>query len=390
MKMNKNMQKATTRYLLLFVALTALSACDKTNRSFSLLSDANSFQQAPSVVQQKIDVLWVVDNSGSMASSQANLAASFNSFITRFQSLNYDFHMAVTTTDAFRGDFSTNPDFQNAARRVRSGPLFGSGSNFYYSPDSLVPVLNGQTPNLVNTFITNATQGTNGSGDERAFSSMQAALSYSGNSDFRRPGAFLAIIILSDEDDFSANIITPIADSFYNAETNADPVVLPASAGATDLYNLYLDNRIYPVSNYKTFLDGLAGPGLYSVSTISILDTDCKTALNLQSSGRRIGRRYMQLADMTNGAKASLCGDFGQSLELISNKILELSSSFKLNREPIESSISIFVNGVQIANDPQEGWTYDASTMTVTFHNTAVPPQGATIKVSFDPAKPNI
>ncbi len=390
MKTNSSQQKMFKRYLLLFTAMASLSACDKTNRSFSLLSDANSFQQAPTVVQQKIDVLWVVDNSGSMATSQANLAASFNSFITRFQSLNYDFRMGVIPTDAFRGDFSTNVDFQNAARRLRRGPLYGSGSNFYYSPDSGVHVLDSLTPNLVNTFITNATQSIIGSPDERAFASIQAALSYSGNSDFRRPGAFLAIIILSDEDDFSVNTITPVADSFYNSEVNSDPVVLPASSNPTNLYNLYLDSRLYPVTHYKTFLDGLAGPGLYSVSTISILDPDCKALLNTQTSGRRIGRRYMQLADMTNGAKASLCGDFGQSLELISNKILELSSSFKLDREPVVSSLTIFVNGQQVPNDPNNGWTYDEATMTVTFHNSAVPPQGATIKVSFDPAKPNI
>ncbi len=390
MKTKTQFKKIGRKTMVVLAASLSLMACDKTNRSFSLLSDAATFQQTPTVVQQKIDVLWVVDNSGSMASSQANLTASFGSFISRFQSLNYDFHMAVTTTDAYRGDFSTNVDFQNAARRFRSGPLFGSGSTFYYSPDSQVPVLSNLTPNLTNTFITNATQGVNGSGDERAFASLQAALSYSGNSDFRRPGAFLAVIILSDEDDYSVNTSTAVADTYFRGETNADPVVLPFSSDPTDIYNLYLDSRLYPLAGYKTFLDGVAGAGLYSVSTISVMDTTCKTTLNAQTPGRRIGRRYMQLADMTNGAKTSLCGDFGQSLQMISDKILELSSSFKLNREPVVSSITIFVDGVLVPQSATEGWTYDSSTMTVTFHNSAVPKQGAAIKVSFDPAKPNI
>lgn len=383
--MTKKILKVGAPLLILLAA-----ACDKTNRSFTLLSDSNSFQQAPNVIQQKIDVLWVVDNSGSMASSQASLTANFQSFINRFQALNYDFHMAVTTSDAFRGDFSTNVDFQNAARRLRRGPLYGSGANFYYSPDSGVNVMSNLTPDLTNVFVTNATQGTIGSGDERAFASLEASLSYAGNSDFRRPGAFLAIIIVSDEDDYSVNTSYAVADSDYRGETNTDPVELPYSATPTDIYNLYQDSRLYPVSHYKTYLDSLAGAGLYSVSTISIMDTACKTTLNAQTPGRRIGRRYMQLADVTNGAKTSLCGDFGTSLELISNKILELSSSFKLNREPVESSINIFVNGSLVPRGAVDGWTYESATLTVTFHGTAVPPQGATVKVAFDPARPKI
>src|SRR6476661_1030667 len=64
-------------------------------------------QQAAS----KIDVLWVVDNSGSMAPRQQNLARNFSSFIDVFTKNSINFRIAVTTTDIFKsaGEFRGNP-----------------------------------------------------------------------------------------------------------------------------------------------------------------------------------------------------------------------------------------------------------------------------------------
>lgn len=46
-----------------------------------------------------VDILWVVDNSGSMADEQASLATNFNSFIDRFLDQNINFKMGIITTD---------------------------------------------------------------------------------------------------------------------------------------------------------------------------------------------------------------------------------------------------------------------------------------------------
>jgi hypothetical protein len=50
---------------------------------------------------RQVDILWVVDSSGSMAPKQARLAANFQGFINQLVSANppIDFHIAVTTTD---------------------------------------------------------------------------------------------------------------------------------------------------------------------------------------------------------------------------------------------------------------------------------------------------
>lgn len=338
---------------LLIVGIEA--GCDKTQRSFSILQAVSSYKQSTVYVPRKIDVLWVVDNSGSMATSQSNLTTNFQSFMTRFQNLNYDFHIGVTTTEAYIATFLNRESYSHLKD--------GVGTNH-----SGVFVLDNQTPNLVSTFVTNAMQGTSGSGDERAFSSFQAALNDTQNSAFRRSDAYLAIIIISDEDDFSTSTI-----NYIN--------------------NDYSSPLLYPVSNFVTWLDQFTnsviasdGSGRnYSVSSIAIYDQTCLAQLNSQFIGRSIGQRYGQLADLTGGVKASLCADFGTSLQLISNTILELSSVFKLDRTPILGTIAISTDGTTILEDSKNGWTYDSAQNAIQFHGSAIPPAGADVRINFDP-----
>src|SRR5205085_9381823 len=63
-----------------------------------------SFKQNNAVFNNQIDILWVVDNSGSMNPYQTNLTNNFSSFINNFQNKGYDFHISVTTSDTFKAD----------------------------------------------------------------------------------------------------------------------------------------------------------------------------------------------------------------------------------------------------------------------------------------------
>ena len=331
----------------LLAMLSVLSGCAKGGHSFSLLGDSSTFTQSTAYTARKIDILWVIDNSGSMETSQSNLAANFSRFIQKMQTLQFDFRMAVTTTDAYKGKFQNN----DSLRRIKDGTSLHHSGIF---------VISNTTPDLQNVFVVNATQGITGSGDERAFASIEDVLSYNGNSDFRRSDAYLAIIILSDEDDFSAKTATYINDNYSNP-------------------------NIISVDHYKQFLDGYAGVNNYSVNAISILDEQCKTLLNSSWQGRKIGNRYKELVTLSGGAAVSLCEDFGSNLQLISDKILELNSSFQISREPIIATIKIVVDGKEVPQDSVNGWTYDSTTKIITFHGSSIPASGANINISFEP-----
>lgn len=332
------------------------SACEKGGSNFSVLSTSAQYEQASTYVPRQLDVLFVIDNSGSMSSSQSNLAANFPSFINYFKTKGFDFHIGVTTSDAFYGDqfLGANGCSICTAEQTR----FKSGTN------PKIYVVSNQTLNLESVFAANANVGISGSGDERAFSSFKAALNSNLNAGFRRPGAYLAIIIVSDEDDFSHNSIS--------------------------MNESYSNPGLHTVASYKTYLENLTG-GVsgqdFSVSTISILDSACRTQLG---SGRKIGQRYMQLADLTGGTKNSICTAFNGILDNISNSIAgQILAQFALTRIPIESSIRVLVDGILVPQDALNGWSYDSGINTIFIKGSYTPAAGAIVTINFDPATMN-
>lgn len=322
-----------------------LAGCGKNDPSYSLLPAQNVFNQSVTTLNNKIDILWVIDNSGSMAPAQANLANNFNSFIQNFSQKNYDFHIGVTVTDAFRAVTQNNP----ILAKLRDG-VGANRSNVF--------VIDSSTPNINSVFITNVSQGISGSGDERAFQSFKTALDSPQNAGFRRPEAYLAVIIVSDEDDFSANTSSSVGENYNHAQ-------------------------IHTVASYVSYLDQFVGSSAkYSVSAIAVWDAACKAQSH---SVAKIGIRYGELVDLTGGIKGSLCSNFAATLDALQNHLAELSTQFVLNRVPILASIQIYVNGVQIPQDAQNGWSYDAALNSIFFHGPAIPAQGAEIVVNFDP-----
>lgn len=283
---------------------------------------------------------------------------------------NYDFQIAVTTSDAFlaRPEYTS---FYNMGPPYYHGEAQAEIAHFRDGPGSThsgFRVLTPSTPNLVSNFINNATQGINGYGDERSLQSFRTALESPLNAGFVRPDGFLAVIILTDEDDFSRDSTT--ATESYESSAN-----------------------LHPISSYVSFLDDLtsstASQRNYSVNTISVNSQACLDSIF--NGWQKIGVRVGQLADATGGVKGNLCGDFAQELDLISQSIVALSTQFYLgNKKPIPSTIQVWVNGTWVpeaSQNPQTngGWTYVSETNSLVFTGIYVPPQGAQISVSFDP-----
>ena len=71
-----------------------------------------SFTQETNISIQKpsVDMLFVIDNSGSMQQEQKALADNFSTFIDNFLEKNIDFKIGIITTD---GEAVTNTDFSS-------------------------------------------------------------------------------------------------------------------------------------------------------------------------------------------------------------------------------------------------------------------------------------
>lgn len=353
------------RNLMMSAVTIALFAtgCSK-SASFSLLSDSATFQQNSAAINSKIDILFVIDNSGSMAASQQAMADNISRFFDKFDEKGFDYQIAVTTTEAWQAKFSNSPAAL-ALTKYRDGLTTHTG---YFT---VTPT----TPDRKNTFITNMMQGTNGSGDERAFQSFEMALNSSQNNGlgFPRADAFFSMIILSDADDLSS-LTSATLDNGNAASYYASPNLIP-----TSYYLNLLDTKFGVVNGVRS--------GAYNVNVIGVLDDACRQQV-LSGGENKIGNRYMALADATNGIKSSICGDFGTALSDISHKIIELRTRFYLSRNLDPSTLHVFVNGVEVSTTASvngNGYMYNADDNSISFFGTAVPAAGAAISVSFDP-----
>jgi hypothetical protein len=146
----------------------------------SIVGDAVKYGDNLDVFEQPVksetDILFVVDNSCSMAEEQASLTANFNAFIDTLVELDGDYQLGVITTD--------NPDFRG-------------------------DIITSVTPDPADEFTTQALAGTSGSGDEKglemAWQSTQSGADAGPGGEFLRDGAMLAIVILTDEPDSSSS-----------------------------------------------------------------------------------------------------------------------------------------------------------------------------------------
>ena len=201
-----------------FLAVAALAAgpaCSK--RKVAQVEPRQSVEQVkdiPVEINRDIDILFVVDNSASMAEEQASLQQNFNRFINVLSNIEGglpNVHVGVISTDVGAGPFTIsdcsgngdNGTLQNTPRGPGCNPPAGRFISDIGQLDG--SRVTNYTGDLADAFNCIAHLGTHGCGFEQPLESMRRALNGSNNRNagFLRPGAFLAIIFITDEDDCS-------------------------------------------------------------------------------------------------------------------------------------------------------------------------------------------
>lgn len=285
------------------------------------------FQQ---LVDNKVDILWVVDDSGSMSEEQSQLANNFASFIGFADSLGVDYQVGVTTTEI---------------NDAVSGKL--------WSCTGYPKIITPGTPNKVAAFqcaanVTNPPGNTrpNPGGSDEAEAGLQAARLAldvpnitADNAGFLRPDARLAVIMVSDEEDQSPGSVNLYIDFFRNVKGFANPQLVSVSAIAGDVPN------------------------------------GCATA--------EAGQRYMSAVMALNGQYESVCtASWTALLNNIGLGVFALRTGWGLSRPADPSTIVVRVNGTVVPQGGANGWTFDVASNTLTFSGTP-PPPGATIEVQY-------
>lgn len=259
---------------------------------------------------EAVDVLWVVDNSGSMTDDLEIVARNFSAFIQVFIDLGLDWQMGVVTTDM------DNPDY--------SGKLVG-------------PYLTPTSPDVVGEFIDQIDLGSGGSATELGFEATQAALTAplidGHNAGFMREHAALATIVISDEDNSSFMSASSFVGWYEGLKTDAE------------------------MTTFNAICEGI-----------------------FFSCGK-----YAEAADTSGGITGDIAAtDYASVLESISYTAAGMTVSFDLDNEPSDlGRMTVTVDGVEVAQDLDNGWTYDTLDQSITFHGTSIPAPGSTGSIAY-------
>ncbi len=166
----------------------------------------------------KVDIVFVVDNSGSMQQEQDNLAANFRFFMQELNIPGADLHIAAVSTDLGGGAGSINaacnrPGGDNGLFCTAVGRdtcaecqinVGAAGGRFLRTLEPNFPPAPGNQ-GLPNAFTCMARFGTTGCGFEHSIGALRRALTNKDNGGFvRGDDSYLAFILITDEDDCTA------------------------------------------------------------------------------------------------------------------------------------------------------------------------------------------
>jgi hypothetical protein len=235
----------------------------------------------------QLDVLFVIDDSSSMREEQQVLIRNFPDFIAVLENLEGglpDIHIGVISTDVGAGPFT---DASCTLNGNDGSLLIGDDCPIVGSERFLrsAPTASGRDTNFEGTltaaFGCIADLGVGGCGFERPLESVRRALDgHPDNAGFRRPGAQLAIVFLTDEDDCSAlddTLYTP--DETVLGERSSyrcfEYGVTCAESGRghgerTRCVSNETGPYMAPVASFAQFLKDLGGPGTDDDSSIIV------------------------------------------------------------------------------------------------------------------------
>jgi len=260
--------------------------------------------------RNELDILLVVDDSGSMYQDNARLATKLAGFVSKLENSNIDWQMCVTSTSV--EDFEGRPLqwFENSVY----GPPIGH-------------ILKKNSGNLSKIFKT--TMQWIGAGfrtDEQGIKAMNLSVKDNARSNCYRPNAGLSVIVISDEDERSVG---------------GNPNLYPAYA---DQYKP-LGSLNTPSSFLTTMSENFPAGKRFVVNSIIVKDSKCMKSQDAQGEKSFYGKKYQALSNITNGVVESICApDFAVSLANIHSRVTETLGTIKLTCKP-DKFPDVKVNG---------------------------------------------
>ncbi|MCD6499258.1 MAG: VWA domain-containing protein [Deltaproteobacteria bacterium] len=286
----------------------------------------------------KADIIWVIDESGSMSEEQQSVASNAVDFFNRAQAYGLDFRMGVVDVNIENNGVFCTGNGQSADQFLGPGDLNAFQACAIEPWGALQP------------------EGGAEYGLTQGLHAIQGHLPRADNdSKHIRTDAQLVIIYVSDERP------DEVEDAGCADEFDNDPPIDPNC----------LQPVIQPTLDLLTGLSDPEGAGV-AHAIVSPPPGGCSTATET-------GRGYSDIVTALGGQIGSVCQtDLGPTMQVIIEDIVANSSPIVLRHVPISVSITCAKDGEALDRSRRDGFDYRASANTIVF-----------IGQDFDPLHPS-
>jgi hypothetical protein len=310
----------------------------------------------------KVDILWIVDTSGSMYEEQRYLGNNFNAMISQLAASGHDFQTAITTTDIC--DNTLPPALADRVCPVNYGGSSSTHLRGSFVGDAGRKVLKSTDPDLVSRFNTYVNRGVDGSGFEHGMKAAQLAVAKSlsgANEPLVRKDAFLAVIVVSDEEDDGIGLSKIDAYTGHN------------------FYAEGLTEFRYSEDDMIAYLRGIKGEGKFSLSAITPTRTSSGALCSApHTQPAEEGTQYIKAAQKSGGILQSICDtNWNSSLAEIGLDLSAQISQVTLEFAPNVATIKVYVDGERTST-----WSYNAGNNAVKFDAGHVPATASEIEIT--------
>lgn len=331
------LRSAITASLIGLVASPAFAVQFVSQNAKSLASGVTQIRMELEVSQgtpsAALDILFVVDDSGSMTTHQQNLLANVDNLVKAAQQSGVDLQAAVVTSSVDYAPYSPKP-----------GSAWGG--NFTGLPGAkIASTANGNFADVLKQNLGFAMT-IDGSGTEQPFEAVRLALSEplvsGGNAGFLRPHAGLAVFMLTDADDQSPKSVQEYVDFLRQTKNNAvtmHAAYIPSTALTAPGTSCDRNGEPVPL-RIEEALNAFGTLG----ESISLCETDYSSRLSsIGSKYEAIGLRVVQLKiapaissmRLTYGSQKLVAGDLHGGWIYDSAKMqIQLGSKISWMKEP--------------------------------------------------------
>lgn len=331
---------------------------------------------------REVDLVFVINNSPSMAAHQERIAANLARFRQLFDKHDLDYRIGVLTTDFVDVDPDLPASRQHLYKEVRSIELDAAGQpvvdrrgrpkriykqvasngNLVTLPALPQPWVTPKTPNPL--FAELVKVGTNGDSNRTAFTAVYnfVANYYNKQQTFLRPDATTVVVFFMDEEETRMAVWKDQKNGPPKAEWIEDGK-LPA------LLKEYNERN----PQKRQTLDGYINYWVLRPFIIAKGNKRGKLEIDAVVEPNNISHR--RAAELTGGTVLNIESDFSAPLAALGDRIAD---TVAVALDPVDpgatlyqKSIRVLVDGKEVPPDPKNGWIYDELTNSIRFQGTA-------------------